>query len=304
MNELQEMDEFDDIPDEPSLRGEIADHTGVEALDETDLIELMTRGQILYGATDDESLVPDLLHLYRHAMALTTPGMRMDAYQTMADLVETTLVSVNALLPFLLIETDQGIVSTAAIDTAMYGCPERGDLLSWPRHLARQVVRREPANVGAVFGGLVSLGDRRINPVLEDVRDSLTLDDVGTATQCVTGFSSLAAFEFWLEWLETLPGNPEDALWGYLAGALYRLARPAVVPELIENHRNFGYIWEDEVAPGWWGPQLTPKEVGERYAPRLYELEEREASPKVMSTVLIAYGLEPKARPVQRYVVH
>lgn len=126
MDEMHEGDEFDDIMDEPSLSEVISDHAGVEALDEAELIELMTHGQVRYGATGDESLVPDLFHLYRHAMATTTPDMRMDAYEILATAVGTTWVRVNALLPFLLIETDQGIVTTATVDTAMYGCPSGG----------------------------------------------------------------------------------------------------------------------------------------------------------------------------------
>jgi hypothetical protein len=45
---------------------------------------------------------------------------------------------------------------------------------------------------------------------------------------------------------------------------------------------------------------LTPAEVAGRYADRIYALERVEEPPKVMSMVLLTFGLEPRAPIEQR----
>ena len=85
--------------------------------------------------------------------------------------------------------------------------------------------------------------------------------------------------------------------------ALLEKRRDVDVYRAIE--RNFGYA----AHPGSTEPplqlleELTPAEVASRYADRMYALETLEEPPKVMSMVLLVFGLEPRAPIEQRYVI-
>lgn len=279
----------------------IADPEEWDGLDERGLLQLLFDGQLLYGATNDASMVRHLFPLYLAAMERTDVAARAECYRALEQEVEKGDVSLNALLPFLLVEADGRLVSTAALDIAMVGKPADDDPLAWPRWVAQQVAELRPANVGAVFGGLVALGDVRVNELLQPLRVLLSPDDVHVAARCTTGFPSLTAFEFWLGWLEEQPGDAEDPYWGNLASALALLARDRQRLTFTEHERPFGYLWTGQVPPG---PrrEWTLEEVGRHYAPRLYALEAREAPPKVMSHVLLMYGLEPRAPLGERFV--
>src|SRR5260370_26047540 len=55
---------------------------------------------------------------------------------------------------------------------------------------------------GAIFGGLISLGDRRVNPLLNGVEPSVSEAALNIAVLCRTGVATIGAFEFWLDRIE------------------------------------------------------------------------------------------------------
>ena len=262
-----------------------------------ELVEFVTGVQIVYGIKNDPELVPRLTSLYQTFMELIEAERRRAVGQRVARAMKDKMTSMNALIPFLLVDEDRGVVSTATIDLAMIGYPSDSDPLGWPRWLVDQVKMRVPANVGAMFGGLVSLGDARVNSLLMEARTSLSSEEVGEAARCVTGFGQIGTVEFWLDWLEECSGTQDDAIWRNAASALVNLVNSLQSPYFLDAERNFGYPWNEGCEPMEVYGQMSVVEVAERYSSRMYALEASEPPPKVMSKVLESYGLPPRANP-------
>ena len=289
-----------------SAVSELRDQDLWALLDGEELLQLLHRGLSAYGATNDESLVRLLMPVYMHAMETTDTAARFETYSAIKHEVEQGYVSMNALLPFLLVDQDTTIVSSATVDIAMIGRPATNDGLAWPRTIVSYLQQGMGENRGAVFGGLVSLGDRRVNTLLDEVKWTLTDTEVNAALRCWTGFPTLAAFEFWLNWLEELmgKGQGESAVYGTCASALPLILERTHVEYIADIERNFGYMHAGDNMPsmhinGW----LSVSEVGARFAERLYALEAREQPPKLISYVLTRYGLVPRALVKDRYMV-
>lgn len=80
--------------------------------------------------------------------------------------IEINGTSLNALMPFLFLETEMGIVFTAALDFAMIPKPPDDDPVGRPRRLIADLQAGMGRNKGALLGGLVVLGGRRVNALL------------------------------------------------------------------------------------------------------------------------------------------
>ncbi len=289
-----------------SAVSELRDQDLWALLDGEELLQLLHRGLSAYGATNDESLVRLLMPVYMHVMESTDTAARFETYAAIKHEVEQGYASMNALLPFLLVDQDTTIVSSATVDVAMIGRPAKDDELTWPRTIVSYLQQGMGENRGAVFGGLVSLGDRRVNALLDAVKWTLTDTEVNAALRCWTGFPTLAAFEFWLIWLEELmaKGRGESAVYGACASALPLILERTHVEYVADIERNFGYMHFGAHIPstritGW----FSVSDVGARFAERLYALEAREQPPKLMSYVLSRYGLVPRASAKDRYMV-
>ena len=285
----------------------LRDHDHWLSLAKDELLHLLYHGLCTYGMTNDESVILYLMPLYRRAMEIADGAERMELYVAVKSEAEQFHVSLNALLPFLLVETDDAIVSTATIDIAMIGRPSDDDPLSWPVELVSYIERGSPNNRGAVFAGLVLLGDRRVNVLLNEVKWTLTTEEINMVARRRSGFPWLASFEFWLAWCEELMELRlgESAAFGGCASALALLVRDAQTQPFMDIKRNFGYMCHGEGAmPAELLERIPTKQVGQRFSDRLYALEAREEAPKVMSHVLVQYGLESQAALGEGFVIN
>jgi hypothetical protein len=286
---------------------ELGDRDHWASLDRKDLLLLLYHGVCTYGVTNDESMVLLLMPVYNRGMEILDGTDRMELYKAVKCEVESFPVSLNAFLPFLLVETDGAIVSTATIDTAMIGRPYQDDSVSWPKELVSYIKRGSPANRGAVFGGLLLLGDRRVTALLNEVKWTLTPEEIKTTATRSSGYAYLAAFEFWLSWCEELMGLGlgETGTFGDCASALVLMAKNMQTQAFLDIKRNFGYLHVDENAePAELLGELSVEQVGARYADRLYALEAREQAPKVISHVLLQYGLESRSAMGEGFVIN
>ncbi len=210
--------------------------------------------------------------------------------------------STNALFPFIFNEPLGGIVASATLDYAMLHQVPEGDPLAGVRLIAEWIRDANPANRAAIFAGVVNLGDRRAIELLVDLRARLSVDQIMEVASTTTGFPTIGAFEFWLQWLEDAIKAELGStnLFTAVASALVYLVRTAKVPEFADVVRDFGY------RPGLGEPglrfleRLTVSDLAGRYRQRLYALEAAEPSPKVMSATLPFYGLEPNAMAHER----
>jgi hypothetical protein len=282
-----------------SVVAELRDSERWTSLSADELLRLLRRGLSNYDRSGDESLLSLLRPLYRWAAETSDTADRFEMYLSTRHEVENGLLHAAALKPFVLFEPETAIVSSATADMVLLGCQAADDELASPKEIVALVAQGTPANPGAVLGALVSLGDRRVNRLLDGVRWSLWDAVVNTAARCRVGLPSLAAFEFWLYWLEGLAerGLGASAVYGACVSALHLLVEgmnAEFVTDLAGDvGRRHGRCQGS--SPGEVIRPLPVTEIGARFADRLYALEAQEPRPKLISRVLPSYGLRPRA---------
>lgn len=272
---------------------------GSLSLGKEELIRLLEPGLVLYGASNDAELVPGLCALYEYSIGHLTERERYQLYRSIEQLAEDATVSLNAFMPFLLNETSLPIVSSATIDYAMINWPVSDSPLDAVYQLIGFLGDKMPVNRGAMLGGLVCLGDRRVNESLYPLLSSFTPDEVQEASKAVTGTPWLASIEFWLTWLERLPGDVSDPLFGHVAAALYRLVDDARLPVFEDGVRNFGYLHRCGEEPFVTRRTFTLDEVARLVGDRLRHIDAREPDPKLLPVVMGKFGISVEQGPSQ-----
>lgn len=270
---------------------------------ETDeLGKLLFKGVLAYGLTSDESQIRPLTTFYEHCIGNLAVETRNTVYRELRDGVMRRQSSINTLLPFLFVETAPTLVSEAVLDYCMTATPDPEDPLRACKDVCRWLQTATVGNRGAMFGGLLCLGDERVNPLLDTVKWTLGRDEAAVAAQTFTGMPFIAQIEFWLSWAEEAieQGLGTSSLFGSVLSGLVLVERRRTVPTYHSATRNFGYLAmaserQASVPPGELLEAFTPQQVAARYERRLYALEAAEPAPKLASDVLVAFGLQPKA---------
>ncbi len=212
-------------------------------------------------------------------------------------------ISQRALLPFIVTEPERDIVATAVIDYVSVGPLKNGDPMTRPKEIVDLIRRGDVRNRGAVFGGLLHLGDERVCRLIRPLRDLLDAEEVGVAIKCTTGFLHSVVVEFEIEWLEEMDGEERDRLFGIVAAGLtnhVRQNRQDVV--FTSGERSFpiphGITTDARVRENRERARLvTVAEYARRLAPRLYALERSEPPPRVMPHLLAAWNLPSETDP-------
>lgn len=300
MNSKTEAQQWlDDIAQRIADREHWPDVASQEAL------VLLHSGILAYGLTSDEARIPSLRSFYEAVRAATLPDTRLEIYHAVRDEAAAGYQSCNAFMPFFFVEDYRPLVAEAAIDFCMILKPPGEDPLHWPRYIVEHVLTLEPRNRGAIFGGLVYLGDARVHELLETVKWQLTVAELNEATRSATDFTHRATVEFWLRWAESLiiPGEDNERRFGACAAALAHLAGPAARHGVFDHERNFGYLFTGETEPARLHHRYAKEEFARLIEPRLLALEAAESTPKVMSHVLVSWGLEPQAPVDERWVM-
>ena len=155
-----------------------------------------------------------------------------------------------------------------------------------------------PASRGAIFGGLLTLGDKRICDLLKPIRKTMSSDEILVISKCYSGMTHYPVIEFYLEWLEEKVVDFDDTSlgeFGNIAAGLFRLNNDRQLPQIYDGLRPFPV---PEVADTSWDPKsfLEFEEVRNKISARMYALEAKEHPPKVMPHVLKAFELDPRSR--------
>ncbi len=286
-----------------SVAAELRDGEQWASLPADELLRLLRRGLSAYGRSGDESQLSRFRPLYRWAAEASDTADRFEMYLSIRHDVEKGLLRVAALKPFVLFERETAIVSSATADMLLLGCRAADDEPASPEKIVALIAQGTPANPGAVLGALVSLGDRRVHRLLDSVRWHLSDAVVNTAARCRVGPPNLAAFEFWLSWLEGLAerGLGASAVYGACVSALHLLVEGmnAEFVTDVEGDVRFRHGRCRGSSPGEVVRPLPVTEIGARFAARLYALEALEPRPKLVSRVLPSYGLQPRAAAVE-----
>jgi hypothetical protein len=250
-------------------------------------------GEIVrYGALVEEAGVPDLRAFYRWCVHEIPVEIRRSIAERVKRMRQhPSMLTVNAYLPFIMAETDRLIVSTASVDWSSEGELTAGDPMSRPRDLVNLILSGEPANPGAVFGGLLHLGDPRVCALLWPVRPTLRDEDANEAVKCVTGFLSSATIDFVLSWMESIPADVSSALFGILASNLALQRRHLATPFVFTGERPFPFASVPEEARRAMVKPVPIAAYTKAVAPRFRALEAAEPAPKVMTEVLAMWGI-------------
>jgi hypothetical protein len=271
-----------------------ARRAGLESFEDLVLCEI-----IRYGLYNREGMIAPLAKLYRELVASEPEERRFGLYRHVAGFVQnTSVVSTNALLPFIAEEISFRIVSTAVIDYVSLGPVTDRDPMSRVNDIIGMIESGMLKNEGAAFGGLLSLGDKRVCKLLTAIRDSLDRDAINEAVKCGTGFISAATVDFYLDWLEGMEGDLEDPKFGIVISGLMLLKKESRTDQVTIGERPFP---TRGVTNEQWAAMRKPIPLSEylkHVAPRMYALERTEPPPKIMPYVLAEWGLQPLGDPL------
>jgi hypothetical protein len=266
---------------------------GVVKLDDVALCEILR-----YGVYHHEEMIQPLAQLYQDFVMKLPKDRRWELYRHVSRIVEASSdIMANALLPFMVEDDDRQIASTAAINYVSLQGLADNDPMSRVKDVIAIIESGELRNEGAVFGGLLHIGDRRVCQLLLSLRESLDREAIREATNCQTGFIYAATAEFYIDWLEGLEGDRNDQHFGLVAAGLGLLKKRSQSDEVYTGQRPFP---TRSVSREEWAVMRKPVPYSEylkHIAPRMYALELAEPPLRVMPHVLAEWGLKPKTDP-------
>ncbi len=274
----------------PAWASLLSEPSGAAALSDDELDALVSRAALLCGRSTagGETLAP-AREIYATFMGRVPAERRRDNYLATATAATVGRTGVGALLPYLLREDVPGIVATAALDYAVLRPLDDGDALAGPRRVLGLAQDGEVANRAAAIGGLLMMGDARVNALLEPLHRGLDAEAVSVIARCQTGFLFSATIGFYLDWLEELADAGADGSFGFLAGALCRMRIDAIVASVWSVERRFPTAPGDPFRMLWDWPV---DEYAETIRPRLEAIAARETCDRVMPFVMEAWGLQ------------
>ncbi|MDR6632303.1 hypothetical protein J2X72_001074 [Phyllobacterium sp. 1468] len=263
---------------------------GLHTFDDAVVCEILR-----HGIRNDFSELPALVQFYNSYLLPSPVERRKEIYAHVKNIVPLlgghTAPAFN---PFMMLDTDTGIVSTATVDYASIGKLIENDPMTRPRDAMDMVANASPRNPAAIVGGLLCLGDHRVCALVTPMRRALDIAQVKIVSNCYTGYTHRCVVEFYLDWLdETLSNQNEDsqASFGHIAAGLYRLAF-GDGDAVLDGPRPFPFDYEELLSGR---RKIDPREFASSIEDRLYSIEQREAAPKVMPHVIRAFNLTPRS---------
>lgn len=262
------------------------------------LDDMMACEALRHGIYNDASKLPELAEFYRRYFLEAPAERRREIYGHVAMIVEQIGGwTAGALTPFMLLDTDLGVVSTATIDYASVGSILGEDPMTRPNDVVMMLERGIPENPAAVLGGLLALGDPRVCDLIRPYRTGLNAEQITTVTKCFSGFTAKCVVEYYLEWLEELVDQRDydsEAAFGNVVAGLCRLASQRRIPFIADGYRPFPVSSAGE---GRWPElkMLDPQEFAASIEGQLLDLERPEAAPRVLPHAIRAFGLTPQS---------
>lgn len=232
---------------------------------------------------------------YARVVELTDPGVRWRSLNALGGVMAAAPYDPVVYLPILSLETETRIAAAAAVEFVCCTGWSKGEhegMRVLEEHLRAGRIR----NPGAVFGGLVIMGEAALHADLLRWKECLTAEQVDEAAQVSSSPQHHPSLSFWLDWAEELiesPSSYQQRIFGSCALAMVAgLDEPTGrVEEIVRSFPSHGRESALRRTRFW-----TQEEYAGFLAPRLYRLEAEERPPKLFSAVLRRWGLEPKAK--------
>lgn len=243
-------------------------------------------------------LIATLYDIFRVNVQLKDRWM---LYLAAKEQIEQGNFNAKACLAFLMHDDDEGIVSTATLDLLAYSEADSVGLPSGLRSIDGILEHGFARCAGAVFGGAISFGDARLATALTSAFRYLSPTDIQVAARMQTGLVTHFSIEFWIA-VALANVDRDDAaalsVVGSSASALVRARRSTRDPIVFDIKRAYPAqsAQERTILLRHW----SLGEYAEYMAEVLYEIEERERRPKLFSSVLTEWALEPRSGPDDR----
>jgi hypothetical protein len=233
-----------------------------------------------------KELYPELL---RHGMPAAQRWQALKCVERWV--ISGKAIDAGAYIAFMLEDPHRSIVARAAYSYASDGSLDSGDPMTRPKLMVGFLEHGVAKNAGAIFGALLSMGDRRVCDLIRPIRDTLSDDEVNEASLTTSAFLHAETIIFILDWLETLEGSDQDRVFGSLVSSLILRRRHMKTPRVATGLRPFPYASvSDDEAIAMLG--LIPVEhFIARIRGRMIALAETEPEPRLMPGALKAWGL-------------
>lgn len=245
-----------------------------------------------YGRSRDDPTLRQLREIY--PVVLRALGSRggLDIWRDLKPLIERGETTYWSLQPILMFDHDEVVVSTTALDFVAYSTPDAAGLPEGLTRLISIAEKGEANNLGAIFGGLVALGDAQFGETLYDMHMHLIPEELQVAARLPSAYLQHHWVEFWLRLAEDLVSNlypSAQSVFGSAASAIVLARRKSAGPYVFETKRCYpAHLTSTPVA------LLRRWELDEyaaHIAPRLFSLAEAEADPTIFDAVANEWGL-------------
>jgi hypothetical protein len=270
---------------------------------EEKLVSLLRLVLYMYGSTGASEFIEPLSGIYKRLLHLgADEDTRLMIEAEMVSLVQGGKVHALVFLPFLIEDPSQQVASKAVIDFVSMSEIANGALYAFTE-LRMLIESKSLTNRGAVFGGLVAIGDSQSVKFASELRGLLDSTEVKIAARVHTPFPQHKAIQFWLQWAKELvySQKAEDQKnFGSAASALILVLTQSSSGEIIESDRNYPCHKSDP--PTLRLRTWSREEYAEFIAPDLYWLESQEDSPSLFSDVLRHWGLMPRASVDKQFI--
>ncbi|MFA6031567.1 MAG: hypothetical protein WC889_01555 [Myxococcota bacterium] len=264
--------------------------------------DLMTCEILRHGIFRSESELPSLAALYNEYFLPAPLDRRKEVFEHVKGLVTVLGGDVAcAFNPFMLLDEDVGIVSTATIDYCSFSPLIDGDPMSRPQDVVTMIRKAIPRNPAAAFGGLLALGDPRVCKLILPLREHLDVNQVQIVSNCHSGLTYKCNVEFYLDWLEEFVDRVDQeglAMFGHIAAGLYRLSNSRV-PNILDGQRPFPFR-SDDTSQFF----IDRQDFASSISARLYALEEQENAPKLMPHLIRLFGMTPRTVPNDTFKIN
>ncbi len=274
-----------------------------QSFPEEKLVSLLRTVLFIYGQQGETAYIRHLSEIYERLLTLgVDEDTRLMIEGEMVSLVEVGKVHPVVFLPFLVEDPSQQVASKAVIDFVSMSDVVNGELYAFTelRHLFEN---KRLANRGAVFGGLVAMGDSQSIGFATDLRGQLDSEEVRAAARVHTPFPQRKAIQFWLQWAKELvlsQADEDQRNFGSAASALILTLNQAATDQISEGDRNYPCHKSDQPILGmrYWSRDEYAREI----AADLYWVESKEDAPSLFSDVLRTWGLMPGATVDKQFI--
>lgn len=245
------------------------------------------------GCGHREDFGPNARAVYEAAVRRLPVETRNNIVFSIVKNVSEAEIGAQPLVIILLAEPECSIALHVAEAMIIYTALDDECVSSGMTLLKRMVVERKVMNRGAAFGAAVGLGDASLRPQIREMLSDLSAEEIEIAALSESGQALVGTIDFWISLAEDTiqrMGWEAKSFLIPIGIALEVIRGKALSPTVVDIARPYPFPADAAVhITRQWGIDEYAASIG----PRLYAIEGAETAPRVFSSVLKTWGLEP-----------